>query len=68
MNDLCVPIGDLVVHFDVLALEEDVPLRLEIIPDLGDLYAVRGERANLTGLVLSCIEAKFCKCIGLSNH
>ena len=23
--------------------------------------SVRGERANLTGLVLSCIEAKFCK-------
>ena len=28
--------------------------------------SVRGEHANLTGLVLSCIEAKFCKkiCVG----
>ena len=38
-----------------------------LLPNLAEPGgSVRGERANLTGLVLSCIEAKFCKkiCVG----
>ena len=35
----------------------------EFLAQLRMTRSVRGERANLKGLVLGCIEAKFCKCI-----
>ena len=41
-------------RFDLLSLS---PLTLECEPG----GSVRGEQANFTGLVLGCIEAKFCK-------
>ena len=53
-------------RLDLVVLRCLLPVDLVLVDDVVQQDeapggSVRGERANLTGLVLDCIEAKFCK-------
>ena len=52
-----------VAVLEVLRQEVEINSRRAVRHENEPGGSVRGERANLTGLVLSCIEAKFCKLI-----